>query len=220
MLSKIFYLEVVQNVFGHFQVDGMDDPSSSEDEGKMVIADVETEEEMENKEENIEEKGTKEENIEVQGTMEEKAEEMEREAENEERKENKKDEEMEKEAETYGKKVEKDELKEKKDEQKEKKDEQKEKKDEQKEKKEEVKVKETLTACLDDMLYRLKSGKQEKFLQKQEQKNLRQQQLLQHHQMRTRSSDNFLGDIMTAQTSMFVQKQREVADGNPAQEIR
>jgi hypothetical protein len=67
---------------------------------------------------------------------------------------------------------------------------------------------------LNDMLYRLKASKQERYLEQQKQKEQRRQQ------QPERRTENFLGSIMTAQTSMFVQKQREGADGQPAPEIR
>jgi hypothetical protein len=67
---------------------------------------------------------------------------------------------------------------------------------------------------LNDMLYRLKASKQERYLEQQKQMEQRRQQ------QPERRTENFLGSIMTAQTSMFVQKQREGADGQPAPEIR
>jgi hypothetical protein len=78
--------------------------------------------------------------------------------------------------------------------------------------KDDEKTKEPTT--LNDMLYRLKASKQERYLEQQKQMEQRRQQ------QPERRTENFLGSIMTAQTSMFVQKQREGADGQPAPEIR
>jgi len=66
-----------------------------------------------------------------------------------------------------------------------------------------------------DALSRLKAEKHEKYLQA---KRFQQQQF--QHQKQLEKPNNFLGDIMTAQTSMFVPKPRDVADGIPQHEIR
>jgi hypothetical protein len=65
----------------------------------------------------------------------------------------------------------------------------------------------TTASAVSGALYRLKAEKQEKY---EAMKLLRQ----------TTQQPNFLGDIMSAQSSMFVSKQREPTDGKPAPDAR
>ena len=75
----------------------------------------------------------------------------------------------------------------------------------------------SIMSSLNDLLYKLKSEKQEEYLKKREKNNLQRQQ----QQQPQEPNQSFLGDIMTAQTSMFVQKRDlNVADASQSQEIR
>ena len=77
------------------------------------------------------------------------------------------------------------------------------------------------TSNLNDLLHRLKVEKQENYLKNVEKNQLFRQQRMQADSAggATAQSPNFLGDIMSAQNSMFVPKKPESSDGKPFQPI-
>jgi hypothetical protein len=74
-----------------------------------------------------------------------------------------------------------------------------------------------MSSNLNDLLHRLKVEKQEVYLKNVEKNQLFRQQRMQAESAggATAQSPNFLGDIMSAQNSMFIHKKPDSSDGKP-----